>query len=172
MNKSDSKKTIRIFIIPILIVAILTAIDQLTKAIVAGSFTLYESRDIIKNVFSFTYVQNKGTAWGMLSGKKILFLIITTIVLILCFYVYYNIADNNKFRLMRVCILILIAGAIGNMIDRIKLGYVIDFFSFDLIDFPVFNFADIYIVCSMILIFILVLFKYKDEDIETMFKRK
>lgn len=171
MINTENKKGIKIFILPMVIVALLTAIDQLTKAIVAGSFTVYESRDVIKNVFSFTYVQNKGIAWGMLSGKKMLFLIVTAIVLVLCFYVYYNIADNKKFRFMRVCLLFLIAGAIGNMIDRIKLGYVIDFFSFDLINFPVFNVADIYVVCSMILIFILVLFKYKDEDIDAMLKK-
>ena len=73
--------------------------------------------------------------------------------------------------MFRICLIVLISGAIGNMIDRVKLGYVIDFFSFDLIDFPVFNVADIYIVCSMFVIFFLILFKFKDDDLTKLFKK-
>lgn len=170
MDKTKSSK-IKIYIVPILLIALLTAIDQLTKAIVSGTFEIYESKDLIKNVFSFTYVQNFGIAWGMLEGKKILFLIITILVLGLCFYIYQNIADDPKFKIFRICMIVLISGAIGNMIDRVKLGYVIDFFSFDLINFPVFNVADIYVVCSMILMFFLILFKYNDDDFSKMFRR-
>ena len=170
MSNTEQKK-IKIYIIPILIIALLTALDQLTKTIIVGKFAVQESIDVIKGVFTITYVQNRGIAWGMLEGKIILFLIMTFLIVGLCFYVYQNILNYPKFRLFRICLIVLISGAIGNMIDRVKLGYVIDFFSFDLIDFPVFNVADIYIVCSMFVIFFLILFKFKDDDLTKLFKK-
>lgn len=171
MNKTTNFK-FKIYIVPILIIAILTAFDQLTKAIITGNFGVQESKDVIKDVFTITYVQNRGIAWGMLEGKKFLFIIITALILGLCFYIYQNIVDNPRYRLFRICMIVLISGAIGNMIDRIKLGYVIDFFSFDLINFPVFNVADIYVVCSMFVLFFIILFKFNDDDLTNIFKYK
>lgn len=167
-----TKLKIKIYILPIIAISILIALDQLTKFIITSSFDLYESKPVIKGVFSITYVQNKGIAWGMLEGKRILFLITTLITLVLLFALYINIARKNKFILMRIGLIVLIAGAIGNMIDRIKLGYVIDFFDFNLIDFPVFNLADIYVVISMIYIIILLFFKYSNEEFDEMFSRR
>jgi signal peptidase II len=94
------------------------------------------------------------------------------VVLMLCFYVYSNISDNSKFLPLRIGMIFLIAGAIGNMIDRIKLGYVVDFFYFELIDFPIFNVADIYVTCSMIFIFLLMIFKYDNDDFDIMLGSK
>lgn len=160
------KKNIKIYILPIIAIALLTAIDQLAKFIVAGSFKLYESKRVIKNVFSITYIQNRGVAWGMFQGKRVIFIIMTVLVLLMCLYIYANIADNSKFTFLKVLLVILISGALGNMVDRIKLGYVIDFFQLEFIDFPIFNVADIYVVVSMILIFLLVMFKYSNEDFD------
>jgi len=84
----------------------------------------------------------------------------------LCFAIYSNIAEKSKYRLLRANMIILISGALGNMLDRIKLGYVIDFFEVKFIDFPVFNVADIYVVVSMIIIFILIMFKYSNEEFD------
>lgn len=72
----------------------------------------------------------------------------------------------------KVCLIFIISGGIGNMIDRVKLGYVIDFLSFDLIDFPVFNVADIYVTVFTILLFVLILFKYSDEEFDIMLGSK
>jgi len=160
------KTQIKIYFFPIIVISLLTAFDQLTKFMITSKYELYESKDIIKDVFSLTYIRNEGIAWGMMEGKQILFVIISAIVLIGCFYIYSNISDNKRYRLLRIAMLFLVSGAIGNMIDRINLNYVIDFFSFDLINFPVFNVADIYVVCSMIVIFLLIMFKYKDEDFD------
>jgi len=162
---------IKIYFIPIIAISLLIALDQLTKFIISSKFELYESKPIIKGVFSITYVQNKGIAWGMLEGKRVLFLISTITILILLFALYINIANKSKFILMRIGLVVLIAGAIGNMIDRIKLGYVIDFLDFTLIDFPVFNLADIYVVLSMIYIIILLFFKYSNEEFDEMFSK-
>lgn len=102
----------------------------------------------------------------MFAGKRIIFLIITVVVLIGCLYIYSNINDIPKYKLLRIVIVILVAGAIGNMIDRVRYGYVVDFFYFKLIDFPVFNVADIYVVVSMISMFLLFIFKYTNEDFD------
>lgn len=115
---------------------------------------------IIENLFQLNYVENRGAAFGILQGKRVLFLIITILViLIVTFYLikYYN---QINF-ITRISLAMLIGGAIGNLIDRIRLGYVVDFISINLInkyDFPVFNIADICLVVSTILIAYLVLF--------------
>lgn len=165
-TEKQRKFSIKIYIIPIIAIALLTAIDQLTKFIVTSSFELYESRSLIDGVFSLTYIRNQGMACGMFQGKRIIFLIMTTVILLLCFYVYSNIAGKKKYLPLRISLIILIAGAVGNMIDRFKLGYVIDFFDFELINFPVFNVADIYVVISMIFTFILLMFKYNNDEFD------
>lgn len=77
----------------------------------------------------------------------------------------------DKYKDLRILFLFVFSGAVGNMIDRIRLGYVIDMFDFRLINFPVFNVADIYVTCSMIILLILILFKYKDNELEDLFGR-
>lgn len=157
---------IRIYILPILLIALLTAFDQLTKYMVTSSFKLYESRVVINHILSLTYIRNAGVAWGMFQGKRIVFLILTAVVLLFCFYIYANIAEQKKYRLLRIALIILVSGAVGNMIDRIKLGYVVDFFCLEFIDFPIFNVADIFVVVSMIGIFLLIMFKYNNEEFD------
>lgn len=157
---------IRIYILPILLIALLTAFDQLTKYMVTSSFKLYESRVVINHILSLSYIRNAGVAWGMFQGKRIIFLILTAVVLLFCFYIYANIAEQKKYRLLRIALIILVSGAVGNMIDRIKLGYVVDFFCLEFIDFPIFNVADIFVVVSMIGIFLLIMFKYNNEEFD------
>lgn len=169
-----NNKKFKIYIIPIIAIALLTAFDQLTKFMVVSKFELYESIPVIQNVFNFTYIQNKGVAWGMFQGKRVIFLIITFFVLVNLFFIYNNISDNPKYKFLRVLLVVLTSGAIGNMIDRIKQGYVVDFLDFELINFPVFNVADIYVTVSMAFLLFLVIFKFKNDDFEEIitFKKK
>lgn len=157
---------IRIYVLPILLIALLTAFDQLTKYMITSSFELYESKMVIQNILSFTYIRNTGVAWGMFQGKRIIFLVLTAVVLLFCFYIFVNIAEQKKYRLLRIALIVLVSGAVGNMIDRIKLGYVVDFFCVEFIDFPIFNVADIFVVVSMIGIFLLIMFKYNNEEFD------
>ncbi len=166
------EKNIKIMLIPIIIIALLTSLDQFTKFIIKSKFMLYESKEVIKNVFAITYIQNKGAAWGVMQGKRIFFLILTVFVILGCFWILYNIIDNRKYIMLTTCVIFLISGAVGNMIDRFKLGYVVDFFDFKLIDFPVFNVADIYVTVSMFLILFLMIFKYKEEDFDEIIGKK
>lgn len=169
-----SKETFKVkkYFLPIIFIGLLVALDQLTKSIITGNFILYEKRPLIDDVFSFTYIQNTGIAWGMFKGKINILLIITALIIILCSYMFHNISEKKGFMAAKVCLIFIISGGIGNMIDRVKLGYVIDFLSFDLIDFPVFNVADIYVTVFTILLFVLILFKYSDEEFDIMLGSK
>lgn len=168
--KQNSKFKIKIFILPIIIIGLLTALDQLTKFIITSKFSLYETKPVIKDVFAITYIQNTGVAWGMFKGKRIIFLILTFIALLFAFRIYYNVYNKKKYIPIRICLILLISGALGNMLDRIRLGYVVDFFSFELINFPVFNVADIMDVISIFLLFILLMFKYSNEEFDEIMK--
>lgn len=160
-------------LISVICVCICIVLDQYTKYIAVekltdGPFTL------IEGVFEFTYVKNFGAAWGMLSGQKMFFIIITIIILLLVLYFYIKTPKVKKFYPLIASEIMLFAGAIGNFIDRLKFGYVRDFIYFSLIDFPVFNVADCFVVISAILLCILIIFVYDDEkDLDFLsFKKK
>lgn len=159
MNKK-LKQTIIALVITILMVVM----DQYTKYLVVAKMHLHESIPLVKGVFELNYIHNNGSAWGMLGGKTLLLLIISSIVMIALCYVFYNVAGPAKYALIRFSIAILLGGAIGNMIDRVRLKYVVDFLYFKLIDFPVFNYADICVTVSLFVIIISIIFKYKPDD--------
>ena len=94
-----------------------------------------------------------------------MFICITLIVLALIVYFYVRIPFQRKYRILRIFIVLIAAGALGNFIDRITQHYVVDFFYFCLIDFPVFNVADIYVTCATVLLIVTILFRFKDEDV-------
>ena len=167
----NTKHKIKIYIIPILCIGLLVALDQITKFIVRTSFALYESHPLIKNVFHLTYIQNTGIAWGMFKNGRTIFLILTVLVLLVCACFYAKIPEDKRFTPIRVCLVFLVSGAIGNMIERISLRYVVDFFDFRLINFPIFNVADIYVTVSMIVLILLCAFYYHDHEIDALFSK-
>ena len=150
----------------ILLIILLVFIDQLTKYIIIQNFDLHEEKSLIGDILVLTYIRNSGAAWGSLSGKTILLLVFTFIIFILLFRVYIRIWDNPRFKPVRICLLFVIGGAIGNMIDRIRLNYVIDFIYFKPINFPVFNIADCYVTIGVFVLLILLIFKYKEDDFD------
>lgn len=143
-----------------IISAIIIFIDQVTKYAAIKFLKNQNPIVIITEFFQLNYVENRGAAFGILQGRRGLFLVITiAVVLVIAFYLirYYNQMNS----LTRISFAILLGGAVGNLIDRIRLGYVVDFISIKLInryDFPVFNIADICVVISTILIVYLVIF--------------
>lgn len=100
----------------------------------------------------------------MMQNMQWLVIIISFVLVIGVFIYYYRLSDEKKFIPLKIALTVLAAGALGNAIDRITKGIVVDFFEFKFINFPVFNVADIYVVLSVIIIFILILFVYKEED--------
>lgn len=156
-------KNIMAVIIGLICSAVLIFFDQITKIMAVdklsdGPFVL------IEGVFEFRYINNHGAAWGILSGQRLFFIITTIIVLGVLIFVFIKTPKIKKYFLLLMCEVMLFSGAIGNFIDRVLLGYVRDFLYFSLIDFPIFNIADCYVVISAIVLCILVIFVFKDED--------
>ena len=156
------KKHIQIFsLIIILILA-----DQLTKLWALAELRGSEGISVITGIFELQYLENRGAAFGILQNHQVLFLLITVLAAVLLTYIYARIPDDKKYIPLRICYVLLMAGAFGNMIDRAFRGYVVDFFYVKLIDFPIFNVADIYVTVTMVLLMGLILFYYKEEDLE------
>lgn len=137
-----------------IITVICILIDQIIKIIVTNNFELNSSISLINDFFNLTYVRNYGAAWSMFSGNR-LFLIIIGFLAIFLIYRYF--IKNKKLKKMEIITYgLLLGGIIGNLIDRIVFGYVIDFLDFLIFgyNFPVFNLADTFIVVSVFLIII------------------
>ncbi|NLL93896.1 MAG: signal peptidase II [Clostridiales bacterium] len=196
VNKSKVKfRTIACFIL----MFVLICFDQITKYFVLENLKGRASVPIIKDVFELTFVSNEGIAWGMFSGRINIVVLFTTIITIGLIYlftkigllsVYYQGKKENdltfnsasdgrvksmdqkikRLNILQIVIVVMFSGALGNLIDRITLGYVVDFFNFKLINFPVFNVADIFITVSLAVFIIFYLVLLDDDDIDMIFK--
>ena len=125
----------------IAISVLLVAADQISKWYVSTHFYLGQSVPVIPDVFHFTYWTNKGAAFSMLQDKRWFFVVFTILVIgAILFYVVKKKITDKAFLLS---VTLVIAGAVGNLIDRVRIGEVIDFFDFCLINFPIFNVADV-----------------------------
>ena len=151
---------------------VLVLSDQFTKMLADTYLKNRAGIPLIEGVFELAYVENRGAAFGMLQNQRIFFLVLTVVALVALVYLYSKIPAEKKFYPLSVTVIFLIAGAVGNMIDRTLNGYVIDFLYFKLIDFPVFNVADIYVTVSCFVLIFLLLFFYKEEDLDRIFPSK
>lgn len=135
--------------------------DQLTKFIIRTQMTLGESFAVVPKFLYITSHRNNGAAWGILSGKMTFFYIITIIVLIALIVFYVKEAKNNM--LMQIAISLLFSGALGNFIDRVSSGEVVDFIDTVIFgyDFPIFNIADASLTIGVVLLIIVLL---KDQN--------
>ncbi len=138
------------------------SIDIISKLIIDNFFNLNETKVIINNFFSLTKVYNTGASWNILTGYRLILIIITLIILVLLI-LYQNKFKENKRNILAFSLLY--GGIIGNLLDRLIYGYVIDFLDFNIFgyDYPVFNIADICIVFGIILLVIAIL-KKEDEN--------
>lgn len=133
----------------IVIIAALLVTDQWSKYLAEVYLKPINSYPIIPGVFHLTYGRNTGAAFSILQGKQIFLIIFTMIILsLLIFYLIKNIKNGS--RLLKFSLAFIIGGALGNLIDRIRLSYVVDMFDFTLINYPVFNSADIFVVLGTI----------------------
>jgi len=143
---------------------ILSGIDQLSKLLVLRYIKPEDTIPLLKGIFHLTYCENRGAAFGILQGRFGL-LFITTLLVIIAVTVYM-IKNRPQSLTLTTSVTLLIGGAIGNLIDRVCRGFVIDFLDFRLIHFPIFNIADCFVVCGAILLVIYVLFieEHKDKN--------
>ena len=137
------------YILMLLATAGIVAADQLSKLWVVRDIPLYTTVDAIDGLFHLTYVQNTGAAFSSFQGMQWLFAVIFALFTVAIIW------EFSKKRLPfttfdRWCIALIYAGGLGNMIDRVRLGYVVDMIAVDFIDFPVFNVADCFITCGCI----------------------
>lgn len=160
------KQRIFSFIQLFVAVALLTGFDQLTKLLAFKNLKGKADIPLIPDVLYFQYLENRGAAFGIFQDRKIFLVLLTSLILVGVCYVLWKIPADKKYIYLKLLCFLITAGGIGNLIDRVRLDYVIDFIYFAPIDFPVFNVADIYVSVGMVFLFTVVLFYYKDEDFE------
>lgn len=142
---------------------VVLVVDQLTKW--WARTTLPGAPVIVwKDVFSFRLIYNTGASFGIFQGKTLALTIFSIVGMLAIAGFYFWLPKEKKMRPMRLTLTAIVAGGIGNIIDRIWMGKVTDMISFDLINFPVFNVADIGVTCGAIVMCALWIFYYKDED--------
>lgn len=146
-----------------LIIVVLLGIDQISKLLALKHLQDVSTIPIINNIFHFTYVENRGAAFGMLQNNQIIFVVIALIASI--FGMYY--LCTKKIHIVgKIGIMLLISGALGNLIDRMRLGFVVDFLDFRIVWQYVFNIADVFVVVGTILLCIFILFFESKEKVK------
>lgn len=168
----DRRKRIIIEIASVLLLGILIAIDQITKFHFSTTLELHEEKTVIDGFFYFTHTINTGAAWSFLAGvswSQLFFKILTGIALV-AFVFFYVYAARKGYKWLRVSLILVIAGTVGNFIDRLTIDGVIDFLGFIFGDycFPIFNIADSFLVVGVIMLIIHYLF----IDEGAVFKKK
>ena len=156
MTEEKSRKAGKIpFPLYFVIAAAVVGLDQLTKYLVLKNLTSVSTVPLIKNVLHLTYVENRGAAFGMLSNNRWVFMVISSLVIVVM--TAYIVINRRGGVLGNVAVAFVLGGGIGNMIDRIWRGFVVDFIDFRLINFYVFNAADSFVCVGCgLLIFVLI----------------
>lgn len=139
------------------IIVLMLGLDQVSKWLVRDAMDLGQSIPIISSLMSFTYIENRGAAFGIMAGGRVLFIALT--FLLLAFLLWYRHQNKHQSLLLEISTGLIIAGALGNLIDRIVKGSVTDFIDFHF--FPIFNVADIAVTCG---VFLMAVFIFKDEN--------
>lgn len=160
---TKSTTSLKKMLLAVLLCTAAIALDQFTKHAAVMYLKGQPDIPIIPGVFELEYLENQGAAFGIFQNRQWFFVITAFILTLAVLYTYRKMPAGRKFIPLKICAVLLCAGAVGNMIDRIRLNFVVDFFYFSLIDFPVFNVADCYVVTACILFAVLILFFYKDE---------
>ncbi len=144
----------------IILPVVIIILDQITKSLAVKYLFGQAPIVIIPGHFEFRFVKNYGAAFGILQQRRVFFIIITSLVILfIIYFLYKNFSSLSNFAIFSIAMLL--GGAIGNFIDRVRLGYVVDFIRVNLIksyDFPVFNIADIFIVVGTLFIVVVILF--------------
>ena len=169
---NTNTKRITHYITALISVVVLVCIDQFTKYLVVGHLKDRPAYVLIRNIFQLEYLENRGAAFGIFQNQRWFFVIMTVVILVIVSWFYGRTPVEKRYLPLRICMIILTAGAIGNFIDRLTRGYVVDFFYFSLIDFPIFNVADIYVTVTFIVLVLLIFFYYKDEDFSIYSRRQ
>lgn len=168
---SQFKEFIKKTIIAIVPIFLLVLLDQYTKQLAISHLRNQKPFPIIEGIFQLLYLENRGAAFGMMQNKQIFFIVGAILILCACAYFWHKMPWTKKYLPLRIVCILICSGAIGNFIDRITRHYVVDFFYFELIDFPIFNVADIYVTIACVCFLLLMFFYYKEDDL-TFYQKK
>lgn len=166
MNNAITKKKKIFLAVDLILIAVLIFFDQFTKFLACKYLEDKPAIEIIRGVLELRFLRNNGAAFGMMQNQKIFFILVAVLILFVIAYVLFRLPDDKKYNVMHVLLVMLASGAAGNLIDRVMHDYVVDFIYFVLINFPIFNVADIYVTVSTFLFVILFLFYYKENDFD------
>ncbi|MCR4903306.1 MAG: signal peptidase II [Butyrivibrio sp.] len=166
MKQLISKKKKVMLIADIIAIAILIVLDQFTKHLAVVHLKDQSAIQLIPRVLELNFLKNSGAAFGMLQNQKEFFILIAVLILIVIGYVIFRLPDDKKYNYINILLVMIASGAAGNMIDRIRQDYVVDFISFVIINFPIFNVADIYVTVATFVFIFLFLFYYKEKDFD------
>ncbi len=164
--KKQSHNSLKMLLVDAAVLVLTLILDQLVKHRIRLTLPERSFFDVIPGVLQIYHHENGGSAFGMLQGQTIFFIFIAILVLFVVSYVLYTIPSEKKYIAMNVALTLVLSGAVGNTIDRVMKSTVTDFIYVSLINFPIFNIADMYIVIATFLILFLVLFVYKEEDLK------
>lgn len=153
-------------VISIIGLILLVVLDQLSKYWMSSYLTQNGDIYLWRNVLHFTYVENRGAAFGILQGKTLFLLIIVGCIILIIPFIYMRLPKNTWGNVARFALIFITAGAIGNFIDRLLLGYVRDFIYFVPINFPVFNVADVLVVLGVGILAISLFFSDSEETVK------
>lgn len=169
--KSKNSKAI-IYLGGAVLLGLLLFFDQWTKRLAVCFLKDQEDVVLIPGVLRLHYLENRGAAFGILQNQQWLFYVLTVAILLMILCLLIRMPKTMYYLPVHILGIVVIAGALGNFYDRLAQQYVVDFFYFELIDFPVFNVADIYLTCSIALFLLLFFFRYKEEDFSFLLKAK
>ncbi|MBO1085248.1 MULTISPECIES: signal peptidase II [Enterococcus] len=145
-----------------IISALIIGLDQWVKWLIVDNFALGETKSVIPGVLSLNHIRNFGAAWSLLEGKMWFFTVVTIIAVVVILTLMIKNRSNGN-RWFMIGLTLILAGAIGNFIDRVRLGYVIDMFQTDFMNFPIFNVADISLVIGVICVLIYIILDEKEQ---------
>ncbi|MEC3940033.1 signal peptidase II [Enterococcus mundtii] len=145
-----------------IISALIIGLDQWVKWLIVNNFALGETKSVIPGILSLNHIRNFGAAWSLLEGKMWFFTVVTIIAVVVILTLMIKNRSNGN-RWFMIGLTLILAGAIGNFIDRVRLGYVIDMFQTDFMNFPIFNVADISLVIGVICVLIYIILDEKEQ---------
>lgn len=166
--KSFTRQNVIKNIAALLALFILLCFDQYTKQLAVTHLKGQDSFIILDRILEFSYLENTGAAFSSFAGRQVFLILLTSVVILIIIWKFMTLPDGKRFNGMRICMLFIVSGAVGNLIDRISNQYVVDFIYFVPINFPKFNVADIYITIGVALLGILLFFYYNDEEFDAL----
>ena len=157
-------KSASLLVTDFMLFVILVIADQLTKHLAVVRLKNQAAYNLINGILEYNYLENRGAAFGVLQNQKYFFVFVALIFIGVIVFVLIKVPTQKKYYSLNILLVMIAAGAVGNMIDRVRYDYVVDFIYLVCIQFPIFNMADIYVTTATVILVFQILFVYKTND--------